>query len=53
MVNVKRSTHSSGMLSAAQRKEVYQQLHQLYLGTRVDLPDAHYIEYRFLIDFRC
>ena len=33
---------SSGMLAVAQRKEVYQQLHQLYLDSRVDLPDAHY-----------
>lgn len=33
---------SSGMLAVAQRKEVYQQLHQLYLGSQVDLPDAHY-----------
>ena len=33
---------SSGMLAVAQRKEVYQQLHQLYLGAQVDLPDAHY-----------
>lgn len=33
---------SSGMLAVAQRKEVYQQVHQLYLGSQIDLPDAHY-----------
>lgn len=33
---------SSGMLAVAQRKEIYQQLHQLYLGTQVDLPDSVY-----------
>ena len=33
---------SSGMLAIAQKKEVYQQLHQLYLDSRIELPDASY-----------
>lgn len=33
---------SAGMLAVAQRKEVYQQVHQLYLDSQIDLPDAHY-----------
>ncbi len=33
---------SSGMLAIAHKKEVYQQLHQLYLGARIELPDASY-----------
>lgn len=33
---------SSGMLAIARKKEIYQQLHQLYLDTSIDLPDASY-----------
>ena len=33
---------SSGMLAIAQRKEIYQQLHQLYLDSQIDLEDASY-----------
>jgi len=33
---------SAGMLAVARRKQIYQQLHQLYLGKQVDLPDASY-----------
>jgi 2-polyprenyl-3-methyl-5-hydroxy-6-metoxy-1,4-benzoquinol methylase len=33
---------SSGMLAIAQRKEVYQQLHQLYLDSEIELPEASY-----------
>ncbi len=33
---------SSGMLSIAEKKGVYQQLYPLYLGADVDLPDAAY-----------
>ncbi len=37
--NIEGLDPSSGMLAVAQRKEVYQQLHQLYLDTRIDLAD--------------
>jgi SAM-dependent methyltransferase len=33
---------SAGMLAVAGRKQIYRELHQLYLGERVDLPDASY-----------
>lgn len=33
---------AAGMLAIAGKKEVYQQLHQLYLGSGIDLPDASY-----------
>ena len=33
---------SSGMLAVAERKNIYQQLYPLYLGSEVDLPDASY-----------
>lgn len=33
---------SSGMLAIAQKKEVYQQLHQLYLDSHIELPDTSY-----------
>lgn len=37
--NIEGLDPSSGMLAVAQRKEVYQQLHQLYLDCRIDLTD--------------
>ena len=37
--NIEGLDPSAGMLAVAQRKEVYQQLHQLYLDARVDLAD--------------
>lgn len=37
--NIEGLDPSSGMLAVAQRKEVYQQLHQLYLDSRIDLAD--------------
>lgn len=37
--NIEGLDPSSGMLAVAQRKEVYQQLHQLYLDSRIDLTD--------------
>lgn len=37
--NIEGLDPSAGMLAVAQRKEVYQQLHQLYLDARVDLSD--------------
>ena len=33
---------SSGMLAVARKKQIYQHLHQLYLGSRVELPDESY-----------
>jgi ubiquinone/menaquinone biosynthesis C-methylase UbiE len=33
---------SSGMLALARNKQIYQQLHQLYLNSQIDLPDASY-----------
>ena len=33
---------SSGMLAVARNKQIYQQLHQLYLDSQIDLPDASY-----------
>ena len=33
---------SAGMLKIAQGKQLYENLHQLYLGSEVDLPDASY-----------
>ncbi len=33
---------SDGMLMVARQKGIYQKLHQLFLDTRVDLPDASY-----------
>ena len=33
---------SSGMLEVARRKRIYRQLHQLFLGADVDLPQASY-----------
>lgn len=33
---------SAGMLAIAQKKSIYRQLHQLYLDSRVDLPDDSY-----------
>ena len=33
---------SSGMLAVASKKEVYQQVHQLYLGADIDLPASSY-----------
>jgi len=33
---------SGGMLAVAERKQIYRQLHPLYLGTKVDLPDESY-----------
>ena len=40
--NIEGLDPSSGMLAVARRKEVYQQLHQLYLGAQVELADASY-----------
>jgi SAM-dependent methyltransferase len=40
--NIEGLDPSSGMLAVAQKKEVYQQLHQLYLDSRIDLPDDSY-----------
>lgn len=40
--NIEGLDPSSGMLAIAQRKEVYQQLHELYLDTQINLPDNHY-----------
>jgi 2-polyprenyl-3-methyl-5-hydroxy-6-metoxy-1,4-benzoquinol methylase len=40
--NIEGLDPSSGMLAIAHKKEVYQQLHQLYLGARIELPDASY-----------
>ncbi len=37
--NIEGLDPSSGMLAVAQRKEVYQQLHQLYLDSKIDLSD--------------
>ena len=37
--NIEGLDPSAGMLAVAQRKEVYQQLHQLYLDARVELAD--------------
>jgi len=37
--NIEGLDPSSGMLAVAQRKEVYQQLHQLYLDSQIDLTD--------------
>ena len=37
--NIEGLDPSAGMLAVAQRKEVYQQLHRLYLDARVDLAD--------------
>jgi predicted TPR repeat methyltransferase len=37
--NIEGLDPSSGMLAVAQRKEVYQQLHQLYLDSQIDLAD--------------
>lgn len=33
---------SAGMLTVARHKQLYNDLHQLYLGSQVDLPDASY-----------
>jgi 2-polyprenyl-3-methyl-5-hydroxy-6-metoxy-1,4-benzoquinol methylase len=33
---------SAGMLAVARRKQIYQKLHQLYLDTQIDLPDASF-----------
>jgi 2-polyprenyl-3-methyl-5-hydroxy-6-metoxy-1,4-benzoquinol methylase len=33
---------SSGMLAVARRKLIYQNLHQLYLGSHIDLPEESY-----------
>jgi SAM-dependent methyltransferase len=33
---------SAGMLAVARNKQIYQQLHQLYLDSQIDLPDASY-----------
>jgi predicted TPR repeat methyltransferase len=33
---------SAGMLAIAQNKQIYQQLHQLYLDSSIDLPDASF-----------
>jgi SAM-dependent methyltransferase len=33
---------SSGMLAVARNKQIYQQLHLLYLDSQIDLPDASY-----------
>ena len=33
---------SAGMLAIAQKKEIYQQLHPLYLDSQIDLPEASY-----------
>ena len=33
---------SSGMLAVARNKQIYQQLHQLYLDSQIGLPDASY-----------
>lgn len=33
---------SSGMLAVARNKQIYQRLHQLYLDSQIDLPDASY-----------
>ena len=38
-LNIEGLDPSSGMLAVAQRKEVYQQLHQLYLDSKIDLSD--------------
>jgi 2-polyprenyl-3-methyl-5-hydroxy-6-metoxy-1,4-benzoquinol methylase len=38
--NIEGLDPSSGMLAVAQRKEVYQQLHQLYLDSQIDLADG-------------
>lgn len=40
--NIEGLDPSSGMLAIARKKEIYQQLHQLYLGSRIDLPDASF-----------
>jgi predicted TPR repeat methyltransferase len=40
--NIEGLDPSSGMLAIACKKEIYQQLHQLRLGSRIDLPDASY-----------
>jgi len=40
--NIEGLDPSSGMLAIAQKKEVYQQLHQLYLDSRIELPDSSY-----------
>jgi 2-polyprenyl-3-methyl-5-hydroxy-6-metoxy-1,4-benzoquinol methylase len=40
--NIEGLDPSVGMLAVAQRKEVYQQLHQLYLDARIDLADNSY-----------
>jgi len=40
--NIEGLDPSAGMLAVAQRKEVYQQLHQLYLDARVDLADDNF-----------
>lgn len=37
--NIEGLDPSAGMLAVAQRKEVYQQLHQLYLDARIELAD--------------
>lgn len=33
---------SAGMLAVAQKKEIYQALHPLYLSSQVDLPDSSF-----------
>ncbi len=33
---------SAGMLAIAQNKQIYQRLHQLYLDSSIDLPDASF-----------
>ncbi|UCH39185.1 MAG: class I SAM-dependent methyltransferase [Gammaproteobacteria bacterium] len=40
--NIEGLDPSSGMLAIAHKKEIYQQLHQLYLDTHIDLPRASY-----------
>jgi 2-polyprenyl-3-methyl-5-hydroxy-6-metoxy-1,4-benzoquinol methylase len=40
--NIEGLDPSSGMLAVARKKQIYQNLHQLYLGGRIDLPPEGY-----------
>ena len=40
--NIEGLDPSSGMLAVARKKQIYQKLHQLYLGARVELPQESY-----------
>jgi len=40
--NIEGLDPSPGMLDVARNKQVYRQLHQLYLGSQVELPDASF-----------